>query len=100
MTHYNKNNFLNYVDLVLEELHKRNIKYKFDLYNEIYNFCKVPVKDDILLIAYPEHNDRYLLQCFCNLQEKYDRGIIGYDEWSKILTNESVYNILNLLKEE
>ena len=23
---------------------------------------------------YPEHNERYLKQCFYNLQEKYDRG--------------------------
>lgn len=27
------------------------------------------------------HNDRYLLQCFCNLQEKYDCGGITQEEW-------------------
>lgn len=27
------------------------------------------------------HNDRYLLQCFCNLQEKYDCGGITRKEW-------------------
>lgn len=97
VTHYNKNNFLYYVDLVLEELHKRNIKYNFDLYNEIYNFCKVPVKDDILLIAYPEHNDRYLNQCYYNLQEKYDKGIISEEEWQKIKDNINI-NYLNTRK--
>ena len=25
------------------------------------------------ILHYPEHNNRYLLQCFMNLQEKYDR---------------------------
>lgn len=30
------------------------------------------------------HNDRYLTQCFYNLQEKYDRGGITPDEWEKI----------------
>lgn len=27
------------------------------------------------------HNDRYLVQCLCNLQEKYDCGGIDKDEW-------------------
>ena len=27
------------------------------------------------------HNDRYLVQCLCNLQEKYDCGGISEDEW-------------------
>lgn len=31
------------------------------------------------------HNDRYLKQCFYNLQEKYDCGGISEDEWKKIL---------------
>lgn len=27
------------------------------------------------------HNDRYLVQCFYNLQEKYDRGGIPFRDW-------------------
>ena len=30
------------------------------------------------------HNDRYLRQCYFNLQEKYDCGGITDEEWSKI----------------
>ena len=30
------------------------------------------------------HNDRYLLQCYYNLQEKYDCGGITEDEWKVI----------------
>lgn len=30
------------------------------------------------------HNDRYLIQCYYNLEEKYDCGGITDDEWSKI----------------
>lgn len=30
------------------------------------------------------HNDRYLKQCFYNLQEKYDCGGISPEEWDKI----------------
>lgn len=31
------------------------------------------------------HNYRYLIQCFHNLQEKYDCGAIPEDQWSKVL---------------
>jgi uncharacterized protein (TIGR02328 family) len=31
------------------------------------------------------HNDRYLKQCYYNLQEKYDCGGIKYDEWCEII---------------
>ena len=30
------------------------------------------------------HNDRYLMQCYYNLQEKYDCGGISEDEWQRI----------------
>ena len=33
------------------------------------------------------HNDRYLVQCLCNLQEKYDCGGIDKDEWL-VIANE------------
>lgn len=36
---------------------------------------------------YPEHNDRYLKQCYYNLQEKADRGIITKEEWKLIHKN-------------
>ena len=77
---YDKIYFLNYVDLVLEEMKKRNIKYNFDLYREIYDFCI----DNAIVNNYPEHNDRYLRQCYYNLQEKYDRGIITSAEYNLI----------------
>ena len=77
---YDKIYFLRYVDLVLEEMKNRNIKYNFDLYNEIYSFCvSTNLSND-----YPEHNHRYLMQCLYNLQEKYDRGIISEEEWNII----------------
>ena len=30
------------------------------------------------------HNDRYLTQCYYNLQEKWDRGGIPFDEWADV----------------
>lgn len=84
---YNKQCFIEYVWLVQKQLVTRHINYKHKYYDEIYDFCKEDV--DIIHIypdiaKYPEHNDRYLKQCYYNLQEKYDRGIITQEEWEKI----------------
>lgn len=37
------------------------------------------------------HNKRYLTQCFYNLQEKYDCGMINEDEWEILYKNLSCY---------
>lgn len=83
---YDKVYFLRYVDLVLNEMYNRKIKWQNKYYNEIFEYCYKPViitqNNDYLL--YKEHNDRYLKQCYYNLQEKYDRGIISEEEWKKI----------------
>ena len=78
---YDKNYFLTYVNIIFDELYNRNIKFQQKYYDEIYEFCAEPYID---IVYYPEHNDRYLKQCYYNLQEKYDRGIISEEEWQKI----------------
>ena len=85
---YDKGYFGLYVNMVLQEFNNRNIKFNRKLADEIANF--VLEGRDIKYVSnyfnhYPEHNDRYLKQCYYNLQEKYDRGIISEDEWQKII---------------
>jgi len=80
---YRKEYFRDYVKLVVKELKNRQININLDLYDEIWDFCTIfsePISD----FYYPEHNDRYLKQCFYNLQEKYDRGIISEEEFEPI----------------
>ena len=79
---YNRNYFQTYVNIVIDELYNRNIKFQQKYYDEIYEFC---TKDYIDINYYPEHNDRYLKQCFYNLEEKYDRGIISKEEFDRII---------------
>ena len=73
-----------YVYMVVEELNKRNIKFRINYYEELMEFN--PYNQTILRVpcVYPEHNNRYLRQCYYNLQEKYDRGIITQEEWERI----------------
>ena len=83
---HDKQYFRNYVELVCDEMAKRKINYNYSYLNEIYNFCEPP-KYGLQISPfkrYSEHNDRYLRQCYYNLQEKYDRGIVTEEEWLKI----------------
>ena len=41
------------------------------------------------------HNDRYLLQCFYNLQEKFDRGQKDFDIETFCKLHDGVFGILN-----
>ena len=86
---YDKNYFLHYTLRVVTELKIRKIKYQEKYWTEIRDFC-VKYGTPITSLNYPEHNQRYLKQCFYNLQEKYDRGIISEEEYKKI---RNVYQI-------
>lgn len=79
---YEKSYFMSYVYYVTLEMKKRNIKFQEKYIKELNKFCNNKIWLNSL--TYPEHNDRYLRQCYYNLQEKYDRGIITKEEWEKI----------------
>ena len=79
---YNKIHLYRYTLCVMQEMNRRNCKIKtlhhFYSYfaNEDFIYSKTPIEDLIELeeVFEKHHNDRYLMQCFYNLQEKYDRG--------------------------
>lgn len=79
---YDTSIFSNYVTLIANEMDKRNIKFKIEYLDEIFEFSSN--LNTILFIPYPEHNDIYLRECLYNLEEKARRGIISKDEWNKI----------------
>ena len=79
---YDGEYFLSYVDKIINEMGARNIKYQYKYYIEIRDFIEPTYY--ITASNYLEHNNRYLKQCYYNLQEKYDRGIITEEEWKKI----------------
>ena len=81
---YNKAPFYQYVAEVRAEMYKRNIKYNDKYFQEIIKFTFNDLYNILDMPYYSKHNDRYLKQCYYNLQEKYDRGIITEEEWNKI----------------
>lgn len=82
VTKYSKNIFYVYTLKVVNELKRREIRYQEKYLEEIKKFCCSEKEDKCF--HYPEHNERYLKQCYFNLQEKYDRGIIPEEEFKKV----------------
>lgn len=79
--HFPMEHFATYCRLVYMEMIKRGFKpdwNKLDAY-----FVNLPeVEYDELFLGW--HNNRYLRQCYSNLQEKFDCGGIPVREWAAI----------------
>ena len=82
VTKYSKNIFYVYTLKVVNELKRREIRYQEKYLEEIKKFCCSEKENKSF--HYPEHNERYLKQCYFNLQEKYNRGIIPEEEFKKV----------------
>ena len=79
----------NYYTALLEcEMAKRGFRFNMDRFHDWLRN-----KDGNVPYPYPAydelfadwHNERYLKQCYYNLQEKYDCGGITNEEWMKIV---------------
>lgn len=80
--------FKKYFAWVVYELKKRNIKYNHKKVLEVDNWHSDAFSNNInRFYKHPYecwHNDRYLRQCYYNLEEKYDCGIVSEDAFKKI----------------
>ena len=80
--------FYMYGEMIISEMKKRGytINSLVNYYDNLQKACKNAAyewdPDHNVFAGW--HNDRYLIQCFYNLQEKYDCGGITYDEWYEI----------------
>ena len=84
---YPLEHFLNYADIVSDEMDKRGYECNFDAfwkwtkpYRSFLLIDDVPFKD----LFYGWHDERYFWQCYYNLEEKYDCGNIPKEEWKVI----------------
>ena len=77
--------FIRYTMYVQWYMLNRGYKLEFEKFTKYFDFAYEDYYD-ILNIRIEDvfvdwHNDRYLVQCLCNLQEKYDCGGIHEGEW-------------------
>lgn len=82
---YDKEYLRDYSWSVITEMNRRG--YKIKSLDNMEKYFGKGYRDWTSGVRFPEHNQRYLLQCFYNLQEKYDRGQKGFtlDVYRKLL---------------
>lgn len=73
-----------YSILVIDEMKKRHCKINLDNFFEYFKDIDKPITFDFDEIYSYKMNDRYLIQCLYNLQEKYNCGGISQQEWDII----------------
>jgi len=85
---YSLLHFKAYTQLVYEEMIRRGYQPSEIKYNSVMNWYSpyFPKWHMSMLVYIYDlwHNDRYLRQCYYNLQEKYDCGIVSDEEWKLI----------------
>lgn len=87
---YDKEYLLHYSLKVKNEMLNRGFKIKS--WKNYDNYFSDTINKEKPL-RYPEHNFRYLCQCFYNLQEKYDRG-------QKDFSTEQYERLFNFMEKE
>lgn len=89
---YPLNYFVRYSQLVYKELIARGYKADWNKFSKwLLGYTSVLGLDEDIFKGW--HDDRYLIQCFFNLQEKYDCGGLTEAEWNKITHSEIVRNL-------
>lgn len=83
---YSLLDFKIYAMKVEEELEKRDITFNKSKIDEImtWQIDKFKTTSDNKSLYDGWHNNRYLKQCYFNLQEKFDCGIVSKEAWDKI----------------
>ena len=83
---YPMEHFFVYSEMVSEELQRRGYKCNFDKFLDTFPYQYmgiISLKNEDVFKGW--HNDRYLTQCYFNLQEKHDCGGMSDEEWQKIV---------------
>ena len=87
---YNKQHLICYSKLILNEMKQRKYKISEKSFKKFLNNLETNKRDfDNCYVTFDElfqnwHNQRYLKQCYYNLEEKYDCGGITTYEFLKI----------------
>lgn len=81
---YDYNHFVRYAHLVKNEMHRRGYKCNFEKFMHYIGLAdkSYKISDEDLFKDW--HNDKYLRQCYYNLEEKYYCNGITYKEWMLI----------------
>lgn len=103
MLEYPQIHFIEYCNRILREMKRRGYKVNRSSYERLVDNMKLGQEnykvEGILIttnIFEDWHNDRYLTQCYYNLQEKFDCGGIPEEEWN--IVNKKYYELKEKMK--
>ena len=88
--YHSSQDYAKYCKLLVDEIRDRGYNVADKTIEKLNKYCKMDIEKlevsplDILFEEF--HNKRCLRQCYYNLQEKYDDGIIPEEEWKKVET--------------
>lgn len=82
---YSFDHFITYAKLVRSEMTRRGYRTMNSVWEKIENLKPDWKEVDFQELYKDWHNKRYLLQCYYNLEEKYDCGGISKEEFEKII---------------
>ena len=83
---YPFNHFISYAYYVRKEMTNRGYKTMNKVWYKIASISDFDYNILSLEEIFPNwHTDRYFIQCFYNLEEKYDCGGIDKEDWNKII---------------
>lgn len=89
VNHYNKSHFYNYCCMVCNEMFRRGFDVSEEAKTKLFEYVTEEERQVGASIPHFQlfegwHNDRYLVQCFYNLQEKFDCSGMTNQEWERI----------------
>lgn len=82
---YPMGHFWKYGYLIMKEMERRGYKCDFDRFEKWIDKPYALITPSTYHLFENWHNERYLIQCYHNLEEKYDCGGVPKDEWKKVL---------------
>lgn len=84
VTTYDFSHFISYCYYVRKEMTSRGYRTMDSVWNKITSLKPAYQLIPLQSVFPNHHNERYLVQCYFNLQEKYDRGGIPEADWQQI----------------
>ena len=82
------NDYAKYCKLLVDEIRGRGYNVSSKTIKKLSVYCKTDIealvvsKDEAIFPGF--HTNRYFRQCYYNLQEKYDDGIVPEKEWKTL----------------
>ena len=73
--------------LIADEMRNRNFKVSESVVDKIISLNPKYNTVEFEELFYYWHDNRYLIQCYYNLQEKHDCKMISDEEWERIFKN-------------